>query len=93
MSITVSDSSASSLYRWLAADPDVSRNATIALGDDKEPGGMGGTLEVVNVVLGNAISLSSLLVAIASWRNSRPQPPSVTVEGDGVEIPIEPDET
>ncbi|MFI9813298.1 effector-associated constant component EACC1 [Saccharothrix variisporea] len=73
----------------MAADPEVLRGATVSIPEDGEPGGMGGTLEVVNVVLSNAISFSSLLVAIASWRNSRPRPPRVEVERDGVVVPLE----
>lgn len=53
---------------------------------------MGSTLEVVNVVLSNAIAFSSLLVAIASWRSSRPKPTKIKVERNGVEVPLAPEQ-
>lgn len=90
MRITVDESAANSLYRWLSADPELSRNAELSVGSENEPGGMGVSLDVVNVVLSNAISFSSLMVAVASWRGSRPTQPVVRVERDGIEVPPEP---
>jgi hypothetical protein len=50
---------------------------------------MGGAVEVINVVLSNSIAVGSLLVAVASWRRSRPRPPSTRIEGHGISITIE----
>ncbi|MDR7276370.1 effector-associated constant component EACC1 [Catenuloplanes atrovinosus] len=79
-----------SLYRWLTLDPDVRRHATVTLPSaPPRPGGMGGALDVINVVLGNGIALSSLLVAVSAWRESRPRPPVTRIERGDVSITIE----
>jgi hypothetical protein len=41
------------------------------------------------VVLSNSIAVGGLLVAVSSWRKSRPRPPATRFERDGVSITIE----
>jgi hypothetical protein len=96
--LSVADSSdgteITSLYRWLAQDPDVRRDAKVTIVPaPSRPGGMSGGLEVVNVVLSNTIALSSLVVAVASWIGSRraPSRPVVRIERDGVSVTISAD--
>ncbi|GAA0903511.1 effector-associated constant component EACC1 [Virgisporangium aurantiacum] len=73
-----------SLYRWLR-DDEVAREATITLARQHRPTEMGSAVEFVDVLLSNGIALSSLLVALAAWRGSRPRPPAVRIElGDTV---------
>ena len=85
-----------SLYRWLAQDPDVRRDAKVTIVPapaPPQPGEMSCALEVVNVVLGNAIALSSLVVAVASWIGSRKSAssPVVRIEREGVSVTISAD--
>jgi hypothetical protein len=85
-----STASLTSLYRWLAQDPDVARQAEISL--DPGPvgaGEMGGAFEVINAVLTHGVALSSLAVACATWRSSRPTAPAVRIEIDGVAVTVE----
>ncbi|MFG2289715.1 hypothetical protein ACGFOU_27040 [Streptomyces sp. NPDC048595] len=85
-----STASVTSLYRWLARDPDVAQQAEITL--DPGPvgaGEMGGAFEVINAVLTHGIALSSLAVACATWRSSRPTAPAVRIEIDGVTVTVE----
>lgn len=98
--LSVADSSdgteITSLYRWLAQDPDVRRDAKVTIVPapaSPQPGGMSCALEVVNVVLGNAIALSSLVVAVASWIGSRKSAssPVVRIEREGVSVTISAD--
>jgi hypothetical protein len=75
-----------SLVRWLRDDDDMRAAATItAARNVGEPGQMGSALEVVNVLLSNAIALGSLVVAVAAWRGSRQKPPTVRIlDGENV---------
>ncbi|WP_407288737.1 effector-associated constant component EACC1 [Streptomyces sp. BP-8] len=85
-----STASLTSLYRWLAQDPEVAQQAEISL--DSGPvgaGDMGGAFEVINAVLTHGIALSSLAVACATWRSSRPTAPAVRIEIDGVTVTVE----
>jgi hypothetical protein len=75
---------ATSLRRWLMADPDLRGHAVVSVRPEAaEPGQMGGALDVVNVVLANSIALGSLITAVVTWRGSRPRPPRITLERDG----------
>lgn len=81
---------AASLYRWLLADPELSGRAEVSVGAvTAGQGEMGGALEAVDVVFGNAIALGNLLVAVAAWRGSRPRPPEVKIERDGVSVTVQ----
>lgn len=96
--LSVADSSdgteTASLFRWLAQDPDVRRDAkvTIVPGPARS-GEMSGSLEVVNVVLSNAIAFSGLVVAVAAWIGSRRSTsgPVVRIERDGASVTISAD--
>ncbi|MEU5989023.1 hypothetical protein ABZ806_08600 [Spirillospora sp. NPDC047418] len=96
--LSVADSSdgteITSLYRWLAQDPDVRRDAKVTIvPGPARPGDMSGALEVVNVVLSNAIAFSGLVVAVAAWIGSRRSSsgPAVRIERDGVSVTISAD--
>jgi Effector Associated Constant Component 1 len=79
-----------SLFRWLTLDPQVRQEATVSLRPAPPADGeMGGALEVINVVLSNSIAVGGLLVAVSSWRKSRPRPPKATLERNGVRIVLE----
>lgn len=74
------------LQRWLMWDPDTA-GASLSLRDRQErPGTMGDGLELINVVLSNAVGLGGLLLAVANWRQSRGNGPEVRVEHRGVTV-------
>ncbi|MFI9051142.1 hypothetical protein [Streptomyces sp. NPDC053427] len=82
--------SLTSLYRWLASDPDAGRRATLSLVPGRPGAGdMGGAFDVINAVVANGIALGGLAVACATWRASRPAAPAVRIERDGVTITVE----
>ncbi|MCQ4202221.1 hypothetical protein ACFW5W_13170 [Streptomyces sp. NPDC058783] len=82
----------SSLRRWLLAEPDLRGQASVSVRTEgQQQGAMGSGLDVVNVVLSNSIALGSLLVAVATWRRSRPRAPQVTMERDGVVVTLDGD--
>ncbi|MFE1175805.1 hypothetical protein [Streptomyces sp. NPDC058773] len=79
-----------SLYRWLAAEPELRGQARVSLEAERpEAGHMGGALDLVNVVLSNGIALGSLITAVATWRGSRPRPPQIRLERDGVVVTVQ----
>lgn len=78
-----------SLYEWLLADAACRRHARPELGSGvvAVPGAQGELIDVLSLVLGTGFNAASLAVAIAAWRRSRPQAPSLVVErADGVRI-------
>jgi len=78
-----------SLYRWLVAEAELRGQVRVSLGaGESEPGHMGGGLDLVNVVVANSIALGSLITAVATWRGSRPRPPQVRLERDGVVVTL-----
>ncbi|MFE5664873.1 hypothetical protein ACFQ7N_23215 [Streptomyces niveus] len=81
---------ASSLYRWLVAEPELRGQARVAGGaGEVGEGRMGDALEVVNVVLANSIALGSLVTAVVAWRGSRARPPQVRLERNGVVVTVQ----
>ncbi|MER5254442.1 MULTISPECIES: effector-associated constant component EACC1 [unclassified Streptomyces] len=78
-----------SLYRWLVTEPELRGHARVSTGTRQaEQGRMGDGLDLVNVVLANSIALGGLVTAVAAWRGSRPRPPQVRLERDGVVIDL-----
>ncbi|MFJ1744864.1 hypothetical protein ACIOJD_01280 [Streptomyces sp. NPDC088116] len=85
-----SDEFLTSLYRWLAQDPDVRYQARVSLSPRQTgPGEMGGALEVINAVVTNGIALGGLAVACATWRAARPAAPAVRIQRGEVTITVE----
>jgi hypothetical protein len=78
--------STGSLYRWLLVDEDA---ASSVQGVVNEPGDDAmGTFEVINAVVANGVALSSLVMAILSWRSQLETPPEVRIERGGVVIVV-----
>ena len=77
-----------SLQRWLLRDPDMA-GATFALrGRHEQPGAMGVGLDLIDVVVSNSVGLGGLILAVANWRRSRANAPSVLVEHQGVTVTV-----
>ncbi|MEV0530060.1 hypothetical protein AB0I66_42305 [Streptomyces sp. NPDC050439] len=69
-----------SLQGWLRADPAVRRSVVVgARADVPGPGQMGAALDVLELVTGNGWSAASFVLAVAAWRQSRPQRPQVEI--------------
>lgn len=80
---------AASLYRWLSSDTELRGLAEVSVGSVPSPrGAMGGVPELLDVVLANSIALGGLVVAVATWRGSRPQAPQVRIERDGTTVTV-----
>lgn len=75
-----------SLQGWLRADPMVRRSTVMEVGGSVPgPGEMGTGLDVLGLVTGNGWSAASFVLAVAAWRQSRPQRPRVEIRrGDTV---------
>ncbi|MET9482346.1 hypothetical protein [Streptomyces sp. NPDC006638] len=80
-----------SLYRSLTVDDEL-RSARIRLVGTSRPGEMGVGLELIEVILENAWSASSLAVAVAAWRHSRPRPGRVTLRVGQTDVEISGDD-
>lgn len=77
-----------SLHRWIAEDGDAVRGARLSVVAPQQQGQMGAGLEAINAVVGNALALSSLVVAVLSWRDSRPTAPAIRIERDGTTVEL-----
>ncbi|MCP2297005.1 hypothetical protein SAMN04244553_1987 [Nocardia amikacinitolerans] len=82
LSIHVDSEAAPDLYRWLASDPEVARGITPAA--ESSRGDMGLAFDILNLVVPNAIALSSLITSILMYRASREESgtrvPTVRIE-------------
>jgi hypothetical protein len=76
-----------SLYHWLREDDDVVRVAELSAGSTANTGRMG-TLDVVNVVLANAVGFSTLVMGYVSWRAARAETADVTFTIDGLSVTV-----
>ena len=76
-----------SLFRWLARDSDLRRCVQLSLGSAAFEDTMG-SFDIINAVLAQTVSIASLAVSIASWRDSRAEHPSIRVSVDGQSVTI-----
>jgi hypothetical protein len=81
-----------SLLRWLQRDESLVGRCTASLEAGDEVGPMG--LEVIGLVLTHLTALSSVAIAYAAWRDSRPrtQRPKATLAGPGVDFVFDGDD-
>jgi hypothetical protein len=81
-----------SLRSWLADEPAVRRHAQLGWTSTARPGELGPGLDVLTLAVSTGLSVLQLLLAVAQWRASRPQPPTVMItrtEPDGATVRIE----
>ncbi|WP_409062373.1 effector-associated constant component EACC1 [Streptomyces sp. SYP-A7185] len=76
---------ARSLHEWLLMDRKVRGGAQMGLTSSSPPvpGQQGSVFDIVSLALGSGFNAAALGVSIASWRATRPQQPTVTVEREG----------
>ncbi|MFD7500882.1 hypothetical protein [Streptomyces sp. NPDC059850] len=86
-----------SLHDWLGRDPGIRRTAQVELVQSPpSPGQMGVLTDVLQLVTDNAWSAASFVLALSTWRQTRPQAHRITVRrgdltvsldgGDGEEL-------
>jgi hypothetical protein len=83
------------LQHWLAHDDRFPAPARQAPPEPPPDGTLGTTVDVLQLVVGNAIALGQVLLSIAQWRQSRPDQPGVRVtvyHPDGPPVSIESDD-
>jgi hypothetical protein len=69
---------ADELHDWLVGDTELRRTAEIRRLSVPRPGTMG-PADVIEIVVSQGIAALNLAIAYASWRSTRPSPPSLTV--------------
>ncbi|MEW1930336.1 hypothetical protein [Streptomyces sp. NPDC088360] len=82
---------ARSLHDWLLLDRTVRSAAQMDLTSSSQPvpGQQGTVFDIVSLALGSGFNAAALGLSIASWRATRPQQPTVTVEHeDGTKVTI-----
>ncbi|MGW9174317.1 effector-associated constant component EACC1, partial [Streptomyces decoyicus] len=87
---TETGEAAQSLYTWLSGDPEVLAGAGLTpVRRAGAPGPMGPVLEAVEAVFDSGVQLASLVVAVASWRSTRPRADRVHIERAGVRVTVD----
>ena len=76
-----------SLYQWLDQDHRLS-GADLKLQAASVPDAQGGAFDVINAMLNDGISVSSLAISFATWRSARSGAPTVSFERDGHEVKL-----
>ncbi|MFI1798748.1 hypothetical protein ACH427_15550 [Streptomyces sp. NPDC020379] len=74
------------LYEWLRQDPEVRRGATVERVRPFRSGGAMGTVEIINVILGQGFTALNLALSYASWRTARPTAPPIVINVAGRSI-------
>ena len=77
-----------SLHQWLQDDYGLPRDTAVALRTAPGPEAMGGAWEAIDVVLTHATALAGLALAVATWRRTRAEPPTVRIEANGVTVTL-----
>jgi hypothetical protein len=69
--IRAEEGAGADLYQWLLSDSDIPRSVTATPAIQDAPGEMGIGFDILNLVIPNAITLGSLVVSIAAFRETR----------------------
>jgi hypothetical protein len=71
-----------SLADWLRNEPAIRQHAKITLeSPPPRPGHLGVPFEAIQLAVDSAFSLANLAIAFSSWRRSRPEAPTIIVNG------------
>lgn len=84
------DTELTSLYAWLRDEPDIRRHSQMSLqGAEPGPAEMGTALDIIQLVVDSGFQAANLALAYAAWRATRPKPPKVTLEHNGVTVTLD----
>jgi hypothetical protein len=84
MSGPEADQELSSLYAWLAEEPEVRQHSRISVvAAEPRPSDLGAGFEVIQLVVDGGFQAANLALAYAAWRTTRRSRPQVTIEVDG----------
>ncbi|MFF0161658.1 hypothetical protein ACFYRY_29565 [Streptomyces sp. NPDC005263] len=77
------------LYRWFREDGDLRDHAEVRIRTPRQTGGQLGVVEIIDVILSNAIGGGGLALSYAAWRRARPGAArEVTFTVDDVEVTV-----
>jgi len=89
MSVSVEDPAVlASLYRWLAQDPRLGGQVAARLRPRRLPEASMGGVEVIDLIVSNAIALGSLAISYATWRRALGREPTVRFEHEGQALTV-----
>jgi hypothetical protein len=77
-----------SLFSWLRKSPLEDDGSTLELRVGGDGSAMG-TLDTINILVSNSVSLASLLLAYTAWRQSRRAAPTITFTVDSITVTAE----
>lgn len=77
------------LYRWLEQDPDVRDHAVLGRRSSHPGAGTMGSVEIIDLVLGQGIALANFALSYCAWRTARPAAPAITITGNGRTVTLE----
>jgi hypothetical protein len=79
-----------SLRDWLDGDTRIGLDVEVGLRTaEVEPGKQGGVFDAVNVLVNDAMTLTTVILSVVNWRGNRHQDrPRVVIERDGVKIEL-----
>lgn len=76
-----------SLRDWMRLEPSVRRAAAVSLREgSSEPGHMGAWIDTLELVTGNGWSAASFVVALVTWRRTRPRSPRLVLRRGDTEV-------
>ncbi|MEV1070090.1 hypothetical protein [Streptomyces sp. NPDC050263] len=76
------------LYRWLRQDSDVRRHSVLELVPREQSVTTMGTVEIIDMVLGQGLTALNLALSYAAWRTARPAAPPITISVGGGSITV-----
>ena len=83
------DAELASLYAWLRDESDIQRHVQMSLMNTEDwPAEMGTVFDIIQLVVDSGFQAANLALAYAAWRATRPRPPQVTIEHDGVTVTL-----
>ncbi|GLF93168.1 effector-associated constant component EACC1 [Streptomyces yaizuensis] len=81
------DGAVADLHRWLRLDDEVRRDTRIRLTHRPAPGTMG-TVDIIDLVVGQSVAVLNLALSYAAWRAARRTAPPVTLTTPGATVTL-----
>jgi adenosine deaminase len=81
------------LTQWLRDDELVGDEAHVALSSaPSSPADMGTAFDAIQLTVDSGFQVANLVLAIAVWRGSRSNPPTVAIERNGTRVTVDSDD-